>query len=225
MHQLIEASILLLILLVFSIFSYRKKLLDRDGILLANIVGIASYLFGGGIFAFCLMVLFFIIAEFCTKLARRRKIKHERRTMSNIAGNSGAAIISLLLGNIAGFFGAISAALADTLSSEIGLTSKKKPVLITTFEEVEAGTDGGVTKRGMYAALLGGSIVGVFHFLLHWNFIMLFGLIVAGIAGSVVDSLFGAVLERKKVIGNMEVNFLGSASGALIAVLFSLIAI
>lgn len=222
MQQLIDVSILLIVLFIFSIFSHRRNLLDRDGVLLANIVGLTAYLFGG-IYSFYLMLLFFIVAEFCTKLSRRKKVKHERRTMSNIAGNSGAAMIFLFLGSTTGFFGAISAALADTLSSEIGLTSKKKPVLITSGEEVEAGVDGGITFKGIVAAFAGALLVAGFHLFLNWNAGMFFVLIIAGVAGSLVDSLFGAVLERKKVIGNMEVNFLGSASGAIIAVLFSLI--
>ena len=42
-------------------------------------------------------------------------------------------------------------------------------------------------------------------------------LIIAGFSGSIVDSLVGATLERKKMINNTIVNFIGSSSGALIA--------
>lgn len=218
--QLLEGLILLLVLFIFSIVSYKKNLLDRDGILLANMVGLLIYLFAG-IAGFIAILLFFTIAEFCTKVARKQGVKHEIRTMSNIAGNSSAAVISLLLGSSAGFFGAISAAFADTLSSEIGITSKKKPVLITTLKEVETGTDGGITKKGIIAAFIGAAIIAVVHFYLNRNLIMLVGLTIAGVSGSLADSFFGAVLERKKIIGNTEVNFLGSATGAVVAVIFS----
>ena len=86
--------------------------------------------------------------------------------MGNILGNSGTAILALALGFPSGFFAAFASALADTLSSEIGILSKRKPVLITTLKQVKPGTDGGVTPLGMIAALVGATIIASVHFIL-----------------------------------------------------------
>lgn len=219
MDQLANALVLFFTLSLFSLISAKKNLLDRDGILIANIVGICIYLLGG-LESFFLIVFFFVAAEAATKISRSNfKIKHEQRTTGNILGNSAAAILALYFYSLFGFYGAVSAALADTLSSEIGLLSKKKPRLITTLKEVEHGTDGGVTPLGLYASLLGSSMVGIIHFIQFGDIFLFLVLILCGFVGSIVDSLLGAVLELKHMLNNAEVNFLGSASGAVIAIL------
>jgi len=213
-----RAVFLFLTLAVFSIFSKKKNLLDNDGILIANIVGIAIYLLGG-MRSFYLIVFFFIAAEAATKFGRVRINKHEKRKTGNILGNSSAAVLALFFYSTIGFYGAVSAALADTLSSEIGLMSKKKPVLITTWKEVEHGTDGGITLLGCGAALLGSTLIGLIHLMQFQDPWMFLVIVACGFIGSLMDSVFGALFELKHMLNNAEVNFLGSASGALVAVL------
>jgi uncharacterized protein (TIGR00297 family) len=221
MTTIVEAGIVFAILVFFSIVSFKKKALDFEGVMIANIVGLAIFL-RGNIVDFFSIVIFFVLAELCTRYSRAfQKKKHEIRTTSNILGNSGAAIIALFLGSQIGFFGAIAAALADTLSSEIGLLSKKKPVLITNFKPVKPGTDGGVTLLGCIAAVFGASVIGIFHFAIFSNINLAIALVVAGFFGSIADSIAGALFERKGGLNNAEVNFLGSASGAIIAVLLA----
>ncbi len=224
MPELLEAAVLLAALFFFSVFSYKKKSIDFEGIIIGNIVGLAAF-FLLGLEGFGLIVLFFVLAESSTRLARKRKGEtHERRTVGNIVGNSAAALIALGLYShfgglalLAGFYGAVSAALADTISSEIGLLSRKKPVLITSLKKVAPGTDGGVTMLGFIAAVYAGMAVGLIHFYFYRELI-LFGIIVfAGFSGSVIDSVLGAGLERKGKMGNTGVNFLASLGGAGIA--------
>jgi len=177
----------------------------------------------GGIWSFLLMVFFYIVAETCTRFGRKKiKMEHEQRTAGNIIGNSGAAILALLLNSQIAFFGAMSAALADTLSSEIGLLSKRKPKLITTFEEVPPGTDGGITPLGIAAAVLGAALIGSFYFTVNPDPLIAGAIGCAGIMGSLVDSYAGAKFELKGVLNNTEVNFMGSGSGAVLAKFISL---
>jgi len=221
MNPALEVATLAAMLFFFSAIAYKNKSLDYEGIAVGNIIGIAMYL-AGGMIAFVTTVIFYGVAESSTLFARKnteKKIsKHEKRTTSNIIGNSGAALIALILGSWIGFFGAFSAALADTLSSEIGLLSKRKPKLITNFQEVEPGSNGGVTLIGFMAALAGALIIAGFYFFLFHNLKISIIIIIAGFTGSVVDSILGATLERKKIINNTMVNFIGSSSGALIAI-------
>ncbi len=221
MQSTLEIAAVLCALVFFSVVSLKKKSLDRKGIIIANIVGLLIFLLGS-FFDFVLIVVFFVVSELCTRYARNfQKEKHEVRTTGNILGNSGAAVIALILHSEIGFFGAVSAALADTLSSEIGLLSKKKPVLITTLKTVPAGTDGGITLLGCTAAVIGAAIIGAMHYLVFANALAAGTLVVAGLFGSLSDSVAGALFERKGGLNNAEVNFIGSSTGGIIAFVLS----
>ena len=220
---MLEVLTILLVLLIFSLISFQKKLLNLKGIIFADLVGLITY-YSGGIIAFFTIVLFYLIAEFATKLSRNDKKKHEQRTTSNILGNAGAAIIALLLGQFVPFFGAIAAALADTVSSEIGMLSTKKPRLITNFSKVESGTDGGITFLGTITGAMASVLIAIIYFLFIENSLKIAGIIAfAGFCGTIIDSLLGAVFERKGKLSNTQVNFIASGSGAIIA--FILIAL
>jgi len=220
---MLEVLTILLVLLIFSLISFQKKLLNLKGIIFADLVGLITY-YSGGIIAFFTIVLFYLIAEFATKLSRNDKKKHEQRTTSNILGNAGAAIIALLLGQFVPFFGAIAAALADTVSSEIGMLSTKQPRLITNFSKVESGTDGGITFLGTITGAMASVLIAIIYFLFIENSLKIAGIIAfAGFCGTIIDSLLGAVFERKGKLSNTQVNFIASSSGAIIV--FILIAL
>lgn len=128
-----------------------------------------------------------------------------------------STLITSLMGGIIGHY---SCSNGDTWSSEIGTLSDAQPRLITTFKPVRKGTNGGVTKTGLLAAAAGGSVVGV-TFVMFGFFtakcsseVALKQLLViplsalAGLGGSVIDSLLGATLQfsgyctvRNKVVG------------------------
>lgn len=231
--EMIQTTIFLFLLLIFSILSYYKKALNLEGILLANIVGLTIYLIGvqqiqNGLGLFITILLFFVISELSSRYVRTKRniTQHEKRTKVNIIGNVGPAIIFLLMGNIIGFFGGIATALADTLSSEIGLFSKKNPRLITNLKEkVSPGTDGGITSLGILASFLGATIIGTYY-------IILFGInlatikiglsiLIAGILGTMIDSYIGATLELKGKVGNTTTNFVATLSGVIIAIILT----
>ena len=233
--EMVQTIIFLFLLLIFSILSYYKKALNLEGILLANIVGLTIYLIGvqqiqNGLGLFVTILLFFVISELSSRYVRTKRniTQHEKRTKVNIIGNAGPAIIFLLMGNIIGFFGGIATALGDTLSSEIGLFSKKNPRLITNLKEkVPPGTDGGVTSLGILASFLGATIIGTYY-------VILFGInlatikiglsiLIAGILGTMIDSYIGATLELKGKVGNTTTNFVATLSGAIIAIILTML--
>ena len=218
----VELTVLLLFLAFFSILSYKKKLLNFEGILIGNAVGLAAITYGPNpLIDFGIVVLFFVFGEIASNYPRK---KHEERNIWNVIGNSLPALITLLpiiifpnhafLFELA-FFGAISAALADTLSSEVGYYSKSQPIMITTLKPVKRGTDGGVTPLGELAALAGGLIIGLVHFFVYLNPWAAIMIILAGVVGSNSDSVAGALFETKKLLNNTQVNMIGSTSGAI----------
>lgn len=215
---LVNAAVLFATLVLFSIIAYKKNLLNFEGILIANIIGIAIFLFSGNnLLYFLAAVLFFSAAELATYYSGARKPRHEVRTAGNILGNSAIGLGCLLIGFNLGFFAAFASVLADKLSSEIGLLSRTKPRLITNFKPVPAGTDGGITLLGVAASAVGAAMIAAVHFALYAD-AAVFALIVAsGIFGALVDSFFGAAFERKRLLNNDEVNLLGSLGGTAFA--------
>ena len=213
-----EILAVIAVLFAFSIISYRKKSLSLDGIFFANIFGILIYAMGG-IMPFATTVLFFAIAEISTKYSRSKLgLEHEKRTVSNIVGNGLPALISIFLGSPIAFYGAISAALSDTVSSEIGLLSKSKPRLITRLNEtVERGVDGGVSLLGAASGIIAAIIIALICYFVTNKPEAIIVITIAGFGGSVVDSILGAELERKGIIGNTTVNFIASLFGAVVA--------
>ncbi|KAF7646715.1 hypothetical protein LDENG_00183240 [Lucifuga dentata] len=103
--------------------------------------------------------------------------------------------------------GALACSTGDTWASEVGpILSQSQPRLITTWKEVPAGTNGGVTPVGLVASFLGGLTVGVAYFVTQllmvndrhladpqWPIMMYGG--VAGFLGSLLDSFLGAHMQ------------------------------
>ncbi|XP_016517891.1 transmembrane protein 19 isoform X2 [Poecilia formosa] len=103
--------------------------------------------------------------------------------------------------------GALACSAGDTWASEVGpVLSQSQPRLITTWKEVPAGTNGGVTPVGLAASFLGGATVGVAYFATQllavgdlqladpqWPVVLYGG--VAGLLGSMLDSLLGAHMQ------------------------------
>lgn len=126
----------------------------------------------------------------------------------------------LLTSLIGGVIGHYSCCNGDTWSSELGILSDAQPRLITTLKPVRRGTNGGVTKAGLLAAAVAGIIIGLTFVLIGFFTtrcaydVALKQLLVipisalAGLCGSVIDSLLGATLQfsgfcsvRNKVVG------------------------
>lgn len=170
------------------------------------------------------------------------------------------------------FVGAMATVNADTWATELGVLSKRMPRLITTSKPVDVGTSGGISLQGTLATLAGGAVIGIagaiflyVESLIRYNpRILLHPLsclvypanctllpiiaAVAGLAGSLSDSLLGATVqaiyystnrekETEKVVdpdgtpntllrgwrwlNNDWVNFISSVIGATLAALLA----
>jgi uncharacterized protein (TIGR00297 family) len=94
--------------------------------------------------------------------------------------------------------GALSAACADTWSTEIGTLAPGAPRLITTRREVPPGTSGGITGAGLAAGACGALFMALVVRIVHWPWSIALAAGVGGIAGTLADSLLGATLQGRR---------------------------
>lgn len=186
---------------------------------------------GAGPGAFVALVAVFALTWISTRFGYRRKEKLgtaeklDGRTalqvLANLVVAASCAGFSALTGK-AVFLLAVSAALseaaADTVSSELGQARSTKARLITTWEEVAAGTDGGVSWAGTVAGIAAAIVVSWVCVLTRLVPLRWLGIsIAAAVAGMITDSFLGAVLERRRLLNNDAVNFLGTLIAAATA--------
>jgi uncharacterized protein (TIGR00297 family) len=185
-----------------------------------------------GLGAFGVLVGVFLLAYVATKLGRSRKEalgtaeRREGRSASQVVANLAvgtlAASLSAFQGHKALLLSVMTAAFAeaaaDTVSSEIGQAVAEPARLITNWEVIKAGTDGGVTLTGTVAGAFAAAIIGTVSALtglIPWRWVPVASL--AGVLGMLLDSVLGATLERKALLNNDQVNFLGTLAAALVA--------
>lgn len=187
---------------------------------------------GGGPGAFAGLITVFGLAWITTRLgyARKQKLgtaeRREGRKASQVLANLGVATAcaaaSIVSHNRTVFLLAMAAALseaaADTVSSEVGQAFGEEARLVTTWRAVPAGTDGGVSLTGSTAGIAAAGVVSSVCFLgglvpLQWLAIS----IGAAVLGMIADSFLGAGLERRGLVNNDLVNFLGTLTAAATA--------
>ncbi|HEX9286985.1 MAG TPA: DUF92 domain-containing protein [Thermoanaerobaculia bacterium] len=137
-------------------------LVSRTGALSGAIAGFVVMSYGGWT-AYALLWGFFLAATAATKWGYGAKraagvaqAGRGRRGAANVVANCLVPIAFLVLGApAAGFAGALAAALADTLGTEVGTLFGRNPRSPLTFEPLAPGTPGAVSLAGTAAALAG----------------------------------------------------------------------
>lgn len=227
-------STALVVTVVFATLARWVRGVSFGGAIAGAVVCFLLYV-GAGFGAFVALVSVFALTWICTRFGYRRKEKlgtaekRDGRTalqvLANLAVAAGCAGLLALTGKTV-FLLALSAALAeaaaDTVSSELGQARSAHARLITTWEEVPAGTDGGVSWAGTLAGIAAAaavSLVCVLTRLLPFRWMAIS--MIAAVAGMLADSFLGALLERRKVLTNDAVNFLGTLIAAATASLLA----
>ncbi|XP_067420122.1 transmembrane protein 19 isoform X2 [Emydura macquarii macquarii] len=172
-----------LVPLMIASQGFKKKSLDHSGALGGLVVGfiltVANYSF------FTALLTFFVTSSKLTKWKEDVKKRLDSEFKE----------------------GALACSAGDTWASEIGsVWSKSEPRLITTWEKVPVGTNGGITLVGLISSLIGGMLVGVAYFITQLVFVsdldisapqwplVVFGAM-AGFLGSIIDSYLGATMQ------------------------------
>ncbi|XP_059634999.1 protein PGR [Cornus florida] len=243
---LFQPIVAALISSAIAIRAYKRKSLNLSGaftgfVVMAIHIGV-NYRIGA------MLLVFFFSSSKLTKFGEEKKRivdadfkEGGQRNWIQVMSNSGIATLlvmivwkltgfqdkcldskesSLVTSLIGGIIGHYCCCNGDTWSSELGILSDSQPRLITTFEPVRKGTNGGVTKAGLLAAAAAGSVIGLTFVLLGFlttkctydvglkQLLVIPLSAMAGLCGSVIDSLLGATLQfsgfcrvRNKVVG------------------------
>ena len=199
-------------------------------------VAVATALFAGaGYVGFIMMTLFFMLGTLAT--SHKKNIKQQlgiaeenkgRRVATQVLANAGVqGLLGLIMLTdvqhkeiyLLMIAAAFSSATADTMSSELGNVYGKRFYNILNFKKDVRGRDGVVSLEGTLAGVLGSVMIALVFACFQQFDKRFIVIVVAGTVGNIMDSLLGATLEKRQVIGNNAVNFLNTISAAITAAL------
>jgi uncharacterized protein (TIGR00297 family) len=222
----------LVCLLVGGVLSVRSHKLTLAGGIAGSVIAALIYL-GVGFAGVVLLGTFFILGVAATGWRRKDKERlqgfakeEDPRTAGQVLANGGVAAAAatacflfpeytaLMLIAIAG---SLAAATADTLSSEMGMLYGSNFYNITSFRKDKCGENGVVSLEGTLIGVAGSAMIAAIYCAgTSWGADFLI-VVVAGTIGNLTDSVLGATLERRGLVGNNAVNALNTLAGALCA--------
>ena len=212
-----------------SIFT-RK--LTIGGALTGSLIAILVFS-GSGYIGVSMLAAFFILGTVVTIWKRNEKVlikvQHDqsvRRDAGQVLANGGITglmgALSYLLRGEAPLYNlmmaaSLSSAMADTLSSELGMVYGKRFYNIISWKKDSKGLDGVISLEGTLIGVIGSVIIALIYAIgigLDSRFCII---ILAGTIGNLSDSVLGALFERKHLLTNNGVNFLNTFIAAVIA--------
>jgi uncharacterized protein (TIGR00297 family) len=223
----LPAAILVIAIMVLSVV--RQKL-TLAGAITGGVIA-ASIFIGAGYTGIAMLGAFFILGTVATSWKKEEKLKHKpvsdhsgKRKAGQVLANGGVAAITGMLAyflpNKVEVFrlmmaASLASAMADTLSSELGMVYGRRFYNMITWQKDEKGLDGVISLEGTLIGVAGSVITGIIYAAgFGWNITLLY-IILAGTIGNLSDSVLGALFERKQFIGNDMVNFLNTFIAAL----------
>ncbi|XP_054713022.1 transmembrane protein 19-like [Uloborus diversus] len=223
--------------LTVAAWGLKRKSLDWTGAVSGVVVGIVLT-FSSYCFLACLLTFFYTCSKathYCSEKKKKLEVDFKeggQRNWIQVVCNGGAAVeVSLLYlmhGGVgeclldfeahyarswlaASVLSALAGATGDTWASEIGtVVAGSEPLLITSFQKVPVGTNGGFTVAGLLYSALGGGVIGASYLaallashdaasVVRQAGCVLFAGTFAGLFGSVLDSVIGATLQYSGV--------------------------
>ena len=197
----------LVLALIVSFSSFRFRLLTVDGAIAAGVLGTVIFGLCGLSWAVPMIVFFF-----SSSLVSRSKprtdsdLQFEKTSIRDswqVLANGGVGgVLSFLQFLVpddkwcVAYLGSVAAVTADTWGTEVGMLTTGRVFLITRLQRVPRGTSGGISVVGTLAGGSGALLIAVIG---SW-----FGDLsatatihvgVAGMAGSLLDSLLGATVQ------------------------------
>ena len=230
--EMLRFGAVLLLLGLGMWYSVRAGKLTAAAAATGGALGALIYL-GSGFAGLAQLALFFGLGTAAAgwRVADKRRLglaeeNKGRRTAGQVLANAGVAGgLGLLAWQLPAFAplaglmlaGSFAAATADTLASELGNVYGRRYYNILTMKPDTRGLNGVISLEGTALGLAGTAVLAA-AYCLGFGWGPAFGwLLVAGTAGNLMDSVLGATLERRGVLGNNAVNFLNTLTGALVA--------
>ncbi len=196
--------------IIIAYLAYRAHSLSKSGVLAATLVGTVVFGLGGLQWAILLMI-FFVTSSGLSRAFKKRKqglnekfSKGSERDAGQVFGNGGLATLFVLVYALypesivgwLGFAASLAAVNADTWATELGVLNPTAPRMVTDLRKrVEKGTSGGISLFGTLASLFGASIIALPAAWFANNWILFPMIALAGLAGSLFDSLLGATVQ------------------------------
>jgi uncharacterized protein (TIGR00297 family) len=201
-----------LLAIIIAALAWRVGSLSGSGAWAAALTG--GLIFGlGGLPWAILLLTFFISSSALSRAFSQRKAalaekfsKGSRRDWGQVLANGSLGALIAVGYSIQphsewlwlAFAGAMAAVNADTWSTELGVLSLALPRMITSRKQVERGTSGAISFTGILAALGGAALIGIVAVIFSpssdW-FSHLGIIILAGLVGSLFDSVLGATVQ------------------------------
>lgn len=215
---------------------YLLRTVRLSGMLTGWAIGVVVYA-ATGLAGWTVLFLTFAMATVTSRLGLKKKallgIAEERggrRGGGNAFANTGLAAIAAAAAvatpfreaALVAFVAALATGGGDTVASEIGKAWGGRTYLPLTLAEVRPGTPGAVSLEGSAAGILGalalasvGALLGLIPAWAVW------AVVGGAIAGSVVESALAATLEAARIVNNDLLNFLNTATGAIVAIVIA----
>ncbi|MDR3075182.1 MAG: DUF92 domain-containing protein [Candidatus Methanoplasma sp.] len=243
MELITQIAISGILSVALSIIAYRLRMLTLTGALASLIVGYTVGVFGS-VQWLILLVIFTSAGLAATRMDLTSKSElglqegnFGERTHKNVLGvGIPACVFAILYGVLHSAFGGtydlaltiafistLAVAASDTVASELGIRDRRV-WLITTFERVKRGTNGGVSVLGTVSSVVASAFTGGIGYLIIVGGIdvYIFVPILMGIIGNIVDSLLGATLEERGRISKYTNNCISGLVGGMLGLLIIL---
>jgi uncharacterized protein (TIGR00297 family) len=191
---------------IFAAVSYRLRILNLSGSIATTALG--TIILGLGGWVWIIPMLAFFLSASLLSIARKwrsgeiEEAKGSRRDAVQVLANGGLAGAVVLAQSFTKgdlypvYLGVLAAVNADTWSTEIGVMLGRKPRNVISGRLVPAGTSGGATLMGLFGAVLGAILIAVVGEMVATASLPVIAM--AGIFGSVFDSLLGATVQEKR---------------------------
>lgn len=214
-------ALALTLALVVSLIAMHAHALTTSGAVASTLVG-GVIVAGSGWWVGIVMIAYFlsstVLSHWRKPIEQSDQQRGSRRDAVQVLANGGvpAVFASMALGSGSSVWTlaavcAIASATADTWATETGRITHAPPRSISTWKRAEPGTSGAVSLPGTLATAVGSVCIAAFMWFGHsLNWIdtnsagsIAFGLVsLAGIAGSIFDSVLGATLQARFVCPN-----------------------
>jgi uncharacterized protein (TIGR00297 family) len=227
-------AVVALVTLGFAALACAVRGVNRSGSLAGGLVCFLLFACLGPT-AFATLGTLFLMTWISTRLGYRRKqalglAEHREgrnswQVLANLAVPALCSVLFSVTGNRTLVIAALSAlaeSATDTVASEIGQYHRQNARMITTWQRVPAGTDGGITIPGSFAGLAAGLVivaVGTVGGMIPQSQTWIAA--TAGFGGMLIDSVLGATLQRRGWINNQMVNFLATLAAAALAAMMA----